>query len=297
MQRDLVTSPVHTPRSTLLDPPRHTGLTPPKGSHTLASIMSDSNQAARGTIGIVLIGDELLSGSVKDLNSDYIIRSFSAVGYSVGEVRIIPDDRERIAEALRELAPRFEYVVSSGGIGPTHDDVTLEAAATAFGVDLIEDPTMAAFLENHYGERMNEALRRMARVPAGADVGLNDGRVTWPLIRFQNLFILPGLPRALRDKVDRIIEKLEPIGEFATGEVFLTAYESDYVDWLNSFIERHADVSVGSYPYWENPEYRTRITVRSRDSQAVRRAIEELVSYVDAKGWLVRATTDGVRSA
>ncbi len=256
--------------------------------------MSESNEPAGGTIGIVLIGDELLSGSVEDLNSAYIIRSFSAVGYSVGEVRIIPDDRERIAETLREISPRFEYVITSGGIGPTHDDVTLEAVASAFNVDLIEDATMAAFLENHYGERMNGSLRRMARVPSGADVGLNDGQVTWPLIRFRNLFVLPGLPRALRDKVDRIIATLEPMGGFATAELFLSAYESDYVDWLNSFIERHTEVSVGSYPYWGNPEYRTRITVRSRDGNAVRRALDELTSYVDEKGWLVRSNTDGI---
>lgn len=273
------------------------GLTPAPGFHTLAANMSDSNPVAHGTIGIVLIGNELLSGSVRDLNSDYIIRSFSTVGYSVGEIRIIPDDRERIAETLRALAPRFEYVITSGGIGPTHDDVTLEAAASGFGVELVEDPTMAAFLDNHYGGRMNEALRRMARVPAGADVGLNDGQVTWPLIRFRNVFILPGLPRALRDKVDRIIAQLQPLGHFATAEIFLRAYESDYVDWLNSFIERHTDVSVGSYPYWENPEYRTRITVRSRDSQAVRVAIDELVSYANANGWLVRWSADGLPSS
>lgn len=249
--------------------------------------MQSSNERKAGTIGILLIGDEILSGSIQDLNSDYIIKSFSRIGYQVEEIRIIPDNRERIAEYFRELSPRFDYLISTGGVGPTHDDITLESAAEAFGVPLVLDRTLAEFLENHYGERMNDSLRRMAMIPQGAQIGLGPRDASWPLIWFGNTFILPGLPRALQDKIDRIVEYVPARGEFAYGEVFLTARESDYVDWLNHFEREHATVSVGSYPYWDQPDYNTRITVRGRDFHAVEAATEAVVAYAKDHGWLV----------
>ena len=250
--------------------------------------MASDETPDNGTLGIILIGDEILSGSIVDKNSDYIINAFSQVGYEVDEIRIIPDRKERIAECFREFVPRFDYVISSGGVGPTHDDVTLESAAEAFGVPLVLDEKLSVFLENHYGDRMTESLRRMARVPQGAETGLEYSLGHWPLIRFSNVFILPGLPLALQDKVDRIVERMQPKGMFAYGEVFLTAHESDYVDWLNTFQEEHRDVSIGSYPYWDQPEYNTRITVRSRNAEAVREATDEVVEIARRHGWLVR---------
>ncbi len=250
--------------------------------------MAGNKPSDSGTLGIILIGDEILSGSVVDKNSDYIINAFTQVGYEVEEIRVIPDRKERIAECFREFSPRFDFVISSGGVGPTHDDVTLEAAAEAFDVPLVLDGQLSAFLENHYGDRMNESLRRMAMVPQGAETGLEHPDGKWPLIRFSNAFILPGLPLALQDKVDRIIERIQPKGAFAYGEVFLTARESDYVDWLNVFQEEHWDVYIGSYPYWDQPEYNTRLTVRSRNAAAVREATHQIVEVATRNGWLVR---------
>lgn len=241
-----------------------------------------------GTLGILLIGDEILSGSIRERNSDYIIQAFSPIGYQVEEMRVIPDSRSRIADCFAELAPRFDVLISTGGIGPTHDDVTLESAAAGFNVPLVLDSRLSEFLERHYGTSMNESLRRMAMVPDGAIVDQVEVGGSWPLIRYANTFILPGLPRAMQDKVDRIVASLPAEERFVLGEVFLSADESDYVDWLNAFQERHGTLSVGSYPYWNVPEYKTRIAVRSRDGQAVRNATDEVVRFAKEHDWLVR---------
>ncbi len=255
--------------------------------------MASEKASETGTLGIILIGDEILSGSVVDKNSDYIIKAFTRIGYEVEEIRIIPDRRDRIAECFREFAARFDYVISSGGVGPTHDDITLESAADAFDVPLVLDEKLSSFLENHYGDRMTESLRRMAMVPKGAETGFEYSDGSWPLIRFSNVFILPGLPRALQDKVDRIIERIQPKGGFTYAEVFLTARESDYVDWLNTVQEENPDVAIGSYPYWDQPEYKTRITVRSRNAETVQAVTGTIVDFARENGWLVRWNVEG----
>lgn len=240
------------------------------------------------TVGVVLIGDEILSGSIKDRNSDYIIKSFGPIGYDVREIRVIPDDRSRIGNAARQLSSEYEIVISSGGVGPTHDDITFEGIALGFGVALTESTRIVSFLRERYGERMHDDLVRMAMIPEGADVLLEEIGSPWPVVRFGNIYILPGLPRAFEDKIDRICASLTPSGIFHGGQVFLTADESDYVTWLNAFQTKYPDLSVGSYPYWDEPEYQTKITVRGKNPETVTRAMDELSTFVRARNWLVR---------
>ncbi len=250
---------------------------------------SHDTRTQSATVGVLLIGDEILSGSIKDKNSDYIIQQFSPLGYDVREIRVIPDDRQRIGGAARELSEEYEIVISSGGVGPTHDDITFEGIAHGFDVQLVESRRIMRFLHERYGDRMHDDLKRMALIPEGADVLLEEIGSPWPVVRCRNVYILPGLPRAFEDKIDRICASLTPKGAFLGGQVFLTADESDYVTWLNRFQLRYPDLSVGSYPYWDQPEYRTRITVRGRDNSDVSRAMDELTSYVADHDWLVRA--------
>ncbi|MFP4509493.1 MAG: competence/damage-inducible protein A [Spirochaetaceae bacterium] len=240
------------------------------------------------TVGAVLIGDEILSGSIKDRNSDYIIKSFAPIGYDVREIRVIPDDTLRIGRAASELSREYEIVISSGGVGPTHDDITFEGVALGFGVALVESVKILSFLRERYGMRMHDDLIRMAMIPEGADVLLEEIGSPWPVVRFRNIYILPGLPRAFEDKIDRICASLTPAGSFHGGQVFLTADESDYVTWLNAFQRKYPDLSVGSYPYWDQPEYQTKITVRGKNSESVSKAMDELSTFVRARNWFVR---------
>ncbi len=250
--------------------------------------MQSDSQVHSSTVGVMLIGDEILSGSIKDRNSDYVIQRFTPIGYDVREIRVIPDDRSRIGGTARALSAEYQIVISSGGVGPTHDDITFEGIAEGFNVPLVESQRILSFLHERYGERMHDDLERMARVPDGADVLLEEIGSPWPVVRFRNVYVLPGLPRAFEDKIDRICASLTPNGTFHGGQVFLTADESDYVTWLNAFQLRHPELSVGSYPYWDQPEYQTKITIRGRDAASVAHALDELTEFVQGKQWMVR---------
>ncbi len=240
-----------------------------------------------GQIGIILVGDEILAARVDDVNSTYIIRAFREIGYATNEVRILPDDRDRIADAFRAFLPRYEYVISSGGVGPTHDDVTLEGAAAGFGVPLEENPDMRRFLEQRYGKHMHDGLLRMANVPQGSQVDM-DGEHGWPLIRKDNAFLLPGMPRALQEKVDRIVGRIPSRGKFLMGTVFFSVDESHYVNWLTRFRREHPDVEIGSYPHWNHPECRASITVTGREEARVKTVTQAVVDFASEQGYLVR---------
>jgi molybdenum cofactor synthesis domain-containing protein len=240
-----------------------------------------------GEISVLLIGDELLAAAIEDENLTYIIRSFGACGYETREVRIVGDSIPAIGAAARELARTSDYLVSSGGVGPTHDDVTHEGIALGMEAPLMRDAIMYDFLVEKYGEGFSDRVERMARIPAGSEIILQPGQ-GWPIVRKDNIFILPGLPRALRDKVDRIVRMIPARGSFFSAEVFLRADEADYADWLEEFQARHEELVVGSYPYWHRPDYDAKIRIRSREKAIVDEALREIDSYVRERGWHVR---------
>lgn len=244
-------------------------------------------------VAIIIIGDEILAGDVHDENLPYIINSLNAVGYHSGEARIIRDDVNVIAETYRELAARYDFVISSGGVGPTHDDVTLEGAAKGLGVPLKRHPVMHDFLQGHYGEPLPESVARMAELPEGAEVFI-DYSHHWPLIKMQNCFILPGLPVALRDKMGRITEMLPRADRLWSARLYLNADETQLASWLSELQRHHPETAIGSYPLFR-ASYSTRITVKSVDSRECRETFEEARRYFDRQGWLIR--TEGPTEA
>lgn len=222
-------------------------------------------------IAVVLVGDEILSAQVRDENLFYIVDRLSEAGYETGEARIIRDDIEEIAAAFRELAEKYEYVISAGGVGPTHDDITLDGVARAFDLPLELNERMQSFLRGHHGEDMGPAVVKMAMLPAGAEVDTGNDR-KWPLVRVRNCFVLPGLPRALRDKIDRIAGKLPVLERSWIARLYLSVPEDLIADWLGELQREYPGVAVGSYPVLDEPRYRTRITFKGRSKASVEEA-------------------------
>ncbi|MFP4484583.1 MAG: competence/damage-inducible protein A [Spirochaetota bacterium] len=237
-------------------------------------------------IAIIIVGDEILAGDVQDENLPFMIKSLGAVGYRTSEARIVGDDVNVIAETFRELAARHDFVISSGGIGPTHDDVTMEGAAEGLGLPLRRHPVMAEFLKGHYGEPLPESVERMALLPEGAEVFI-DYHHHWPLIRVQNCYVLPGLPVALRDKIGRIAEMLPRLDRIWAGRLYLNADETQLASWLSELQRRHPSTAIGSYPLFR-ASYSTRITVKCADRAECRATFDEARRYFDQHGWLVR---------
>lgn len=238
-------------------------------------------------VGILLIGDEILSGGVRESNLHRMVTTLDRIGYSVGEVRIVRDDVTEIAEACRALADRYEFVISAGGIGPTHDDVTAEGVALALGVDLEVNSEMVRFLKTRYGEPLAPMVARMAELPPGTEVlGCAEGH--WPLIRCGAIFLLPGLPVALADKILRVERILPPRRRTVAAELYLAEDESDFADWLDRFHRETVDVSIGSYPMVGDYDYRSLIVVRGLDHDAVFTAANSIKRHFSERQTLVR---------
>lgn len=238
-------------------------------------------------ISILLIGDEILSAGVRERNLHRMLTAFGSIGYEVGEVRIVRDVVPEIAAAMRELRERSEYLVTAGGIGPTHDDLTLEAAAVAFGVPAERNARMLEFLKSRYGEPLSPMVEKMSDLPQGTDVlGCTEGR--WPIIKWNNVFILPGLPRALEDKMRRIVEMLPARGRVWSAEVYLSADESLFADWLTEQQRMSADVAIGSYPVVGDYDYRSRVSVRGTERERVLGEARAIARYAEEHEWLVR---------
>ncbi len=240
-------------------------------------------------VALLVIGDEILSGDIREENISFMIDTLKRAGHRTGEIRIIGDDVEAIATAFRELSTRYEYVVSAGGVGPTHDDVTLEGAARGFGVELELHPGMAAFLAAHYGHELTGAARRMAMLPSDSEI-IPGREHRWPVIRKGNAFILPGLPVALRDKMVRVAEMIpsREEGEWV-AVLYIHCDETEIAEWLLRLQEQNEGVKIGSYPVIEERGYHTRITIKGDDHRSVERTFALARSYFQKGGWLLGA--------
>ena len=228
------------------------------------------------TAAILLIGDELLSGKVRDENASYLIGRLRTLGVEVKRVVMIPDDLDLIAEEVRALSLRFDHLFTSGGVGPTHDDVTLEAVARSFNVGLYEAPRLAEIIKERFGDRLTDAHLRMAHVPVGSTL-LWRSESPWPVYSYNNVYILPGIPQIFRAKFELICEQFR-CGSFSVRALYLNADEGFIASTLAQ-VERDFEVSIGSYPRIDRgAHYKIRVTVESREAREVNRAIEALHS-------------------
>jgi FAD synthetase len=231
------------------------------------------------TAAILLVGNEILSGKVEEENARYLLPELRALGVSVQRVEVVPDDLVDIAATARALSARFDLVFSSGGVGPTHDDVTLPAIAAAFGRDLVRHPELERLLRAAFGERLHPRDLRMADIPAGARLEYGPGTTgaTWPVVVVENVWILPGIPQIFRRKFEAIRElfRAPPIHGRA---VYSRQGEGPIADVLDAVVAAWPTVEIGSYPHVDAIEYKVKITLDGRDRDAVDAATAGLVA-------------------
>ena len=237
------------------------------------------------TAGIILVGNEILSGKTVDANAAYLCRELRALGVDVRRITVIPDEIELIAREVATFSRDHDVVFTSGGVGPTHDDVTIEGVARGMGVKLVRHPMLVAILERHFRDRLTEAHLRMAEMPEGADL-VGGEMVRFPTILMRNVYILPGVPEIFRQKFEAIRERFrdEPIH---LKNVFVAIGEGVLADYLNRLLADFPLLLLGSYPELSNPEYKVKVTLESRDRGYLEGALAEFLRRLPA-GALVR---------
>lgn len=231
--------------------------------------------AAAGTAGVIIIGDEILSGKVQDSNAFYLACELRKLGVNLMRISVIPDDTEIIGLETVDFSGRFDFVFTSGGVGPTHDDITMEGIARGFAVRLICHPQLREYFRSKYPGPLNDAVLKMAEVPEGAEI-IDFGDTSFPLVLFKNIYIFPGIPEYLRNKFSRIKERFRSPA-FYLRRLFLNASESDIARTLSSVVAENRGVAFGSYPVLGNPEYTIIVTAESKSEDAVRSALDELI--------------------
>jgi molybdenum cofactor synthesis domain-containing protein len=229
----------------------------------------------------LVIGNELLSGKVSESNVVVLAKTLRDLGIEFRRVVMILDDIDVIAREVQSLAATHDWLFTSGGVGPTHDDVTVKAVAQAFGRKVVQDPTLAKMLRDHYQERLTDGHLQMALVPEGASLH-DHPSVRWPTIRIENTWLLPGVPEIFKMKLAAVIEGIRQEGaaQFVSRAVYTKMDEGDLKPLLDSIVDRFPDVSVGSYPKWQNPAYKTMLTFDGRDALRVDAAHDAFVALL-----------------
>jgi len=230
------------------------------------------------SVAVILIGNELLSGKIADQNGHYAARRLRGLGADLGRIVTIPDELSLIVDEVRLCREQFDVVITSGGVGPTHDDITLEAISEAFGLKTQLNSQLEELIRGYFKDRTTEGHLRMARIPEGS-ILIDVGEMTWPVVSKENVYILPGVPEIFRAKFEAIAGRLR-VGRWFLRSVYLNVDEGTIAEALSN-LEGEFDVSIGSYPRWRGVEYRVRVTVESRRSQPVNDAMDKFLSGLD----------------
>jgi molybdenum cofactor synthesis domain-containing protein len=239
------------------------------------------------TAALAVIGDEILSGRTQDKNVAQLATWLNVQGIRLAEVRIVPDLEERIVEAVNALRERYDYLFTTGGIGPTHDDITVDAIAAAFGVPVVIHPEARAILENYYRGRpggLNEARLRMARVPEGAELIANPSSGA-PGVKIGNVYILAGVPHIAASMMEALTGTLEGGRPVVSVTVGARAAESEVADLLRETEEAHPGVAIGSYPFFKDGTYGANFVVRSDDGELARETGSDLIERLREAGY------------
>jgi molybdenum cofactor synthesis domain-containing protein len=241
------------------------------------------------TAAVLVIGDEILSGRTKDKNIGYIADFLTDVGIDLKEVRIVPDEEPEIIAAVNALRSRYTYLFTTGGIGPTHDDITAECVAKAFGVALEHHPHAVELMRERLAQTggvMNEARMRMTRVPKGATLVLNKISAA-PGFRIGNVIVMAGIPSVMQAMLDYVAPQLKTGAKMLSETIRADCREGDIGTELGAIAKKHADVVIGSYPFVDEKNLaNTNVVIRSRDAlklAAAKDAVEGMLVRVKAE--------------
>ncbi len=238
------------------------------------------------TAAILVIGDEILSGKTDDLNARLLIGELRELGVALRSIVVIPDNIEDVAQSVRELSMRFDHVFTSGGVGPTHDDVTISGVALAFNSLVVRHPELERRIRSFAGPDADETRLRMADVPEGSEL-IDAPSLRWPVLACRNVYILPGVPELFRKKFEAIRERFR-VAPFYSHVVYTREDEFDIAARLRDVAETHPEVAIGSYPNFTSPEFRVKLTLESKDKAALESATSALIETLD-QAQLVRS--------
>lgn len=238
----------------------------------------------RPTAAVVVIGDEVLTGKVADANGPFLIRRLRELGLRLRHLTVIADDRRAIGEAVRQASERYDVVFTTGGVGTTHDDITIDAVADEFGVAVVVAPELERLVRAYFGDRTTATHLRLAHVPEGATL-IGDEAPPWPTIHFRNIYVLPGIPQLAHAKFEAIAPLLGHHSLYL-GSLTLRAAEADISAALAEVAAAHAGADIGSYPRELDGTWKVRITVEGTDPERVGAALDAAQRAL--AGWVER---------
>jgi molybdenum cofactor synthesis domain-containing protein len=232
------------------------------------------------TAAILIIGNEILSGKVEDANTPFLCRELRELGVEVRRIVVIPDEVPVIAAEVVGLSGAHDFVFTAGGVGPTHDDVTVEGIAAAFGVRVLRHSRLERLIRDFYKDRLHEPDLKMAEVPEGAELLSMEG-LAFPVVVMRNVYIFPGIPEVLRRKFGVIRERFRD-APFYLRRVLVRGGEGSLAEHLRAVLREYPALLLGSYPEWNNPEYQVKLTLESRDPDTVEGAMRALLARLPA---------------
>ena len=232
--------------------------------------------------GIVIIGNEVLSGKTQDTNSHFLCTELRQLGVDVQRISTIPDDIEIIGQEVTTFSRRFDFVFTTGGVGPTHDDVTIDGIAHGLGVQVIRHPELERRMRQRLGANVNEARLRMTNVPEGAELLAMDALFA-PVIKIHNIFIFPGIPKILQERFHTIKEAFREAPYFLKV-VYVKQGEGVIANMLNEVLAKFPQILLGSYPVLDVPEYKVKVTLESKDAAYLDQALQSFLSSLPDGG-------------
>ena len=227
------------------------------------------------TAALLVIGNEILSGKVRDTNSAFLAVELRKLGVDLERILTIPDVIDLIADETRALSRDYDFVFTSGGIGPTHDDMTMDGIAQAFDREIVENQSMIERMERYSDKPLNDAMRKMAMIPDGAKI-LDVGGLWFPVVVVQNVHIFPGIPELFEKKFHSIRDRFSGV-PFVLRKLYVRENESDIADILNTLLKKYPELMLGSYPRINEEHYRVMLTLESRDESYVNAALDMLI--------------------
>ena len=232
------------------------------------------------TAAALIIGNEILSGKIADTNTTLLARMLFDLGIELRRVVVCPDEIDTIARDLGVLRTTHDLVFTSGGVGPTHDDVTIEGVAACFNRPVVRSVAVEKMIRHYYGDRANDAHFRMANMPDGAEM-IRSSNAPWPTVVIENVFVLPGVPEIFELKLNDLRKRLDQGQEFHSQAVYTLSGEGEIASLLERIATDFPGVMVGSYVKWKAEDYRTKITFDGNDPNTVTKAANTLVEELD----------------